>query len=361
MWVLRFHRLRTTGPKSLQWHAKIHFNVFALMWILSSDHFLGEKHARRSCLQGVQLKAGTIWDPGPALKIGSTRQRSAGVSFKKGKKTKQTKKEIWRDFLPPNVSDSPIKTSPRRAQRRPGLQMRSAEIERVEIRRKSHHTQSSAKKEQSLHLPCWWEACRWRARRSTCWRIWRGTKRPCAQPGNTGGWREWGLKAFWRPSGGTEKQMFEEVQGKEGGKKASVSDSRYYGLLNEKKKKVSANNNRRGEKKETISSEVGRQRVGKNMCDISVSPCVASDESFPVSKVLSGSRCTAAQTRLQYLYSEPRTELLSQTYEQFPLGAAHSWQIWELCCESGRLAAQTPLAFASSSHTLLLAGGLRPC
>lgn len=43
--------------------------------------------------------------------------------------------------------------------------------------------------------------------------------------------------------------MFEEVQGKEGGKKASVSDSRYYGLLNEKKKKVSANNNRRGEEK----------------------------------------------------------------------------------------------------------------
>lgn len=49
--------------------------------------------------------------------------------------------------------------------------------------------------------------------------------------------------------------MSKEVQGKEGkkNKKASVSDSRYYSLLNErKKKKVSANNNRRGEKKDNI-------------------------------------------------------------------------------------------------------------
>lgn len=37
-----------------------------------------------------------------------------------------------------------------------------------------------------------------------------------------GGLGECGLKAFRRPSGGTEKQMFKEVQGKEGGEKKPV-------------------------------------------------------------------------------------------------------------------------------------------
>lgn len=119
--------------------------------------------------------------------------------------------------------------------------------------------------------------------------------------------------------------MFKEVQGKEGKKKSQCKRFKVLRFIKRKeKKKRLAQIITGGGKKKTISSEVGRQRVGKNMCDISVSPCIASDESFPVSEVLSGSRCTAAQTRLQYLYSEPRTELLSQTYEQFPLGAAHS-------------------------------------
>lgn len=46
--------------------------------------------------------------------------------------------------------------------------------------------------------------------------------------------------------------MFEEVQGKEGGKKASVSDSRYYGLLNEKKKRLAQIITGGGKKRDNI-------------------------------------------------------------------------------------------------------------
>lgn len=53
----------------------------------------------RCCLQGLwQTADSTIWHPGQSM---------SGDSHKQEEK----KNNIWRDFLPPDVSDGPIRTS----------------------------------------------------------------------------------------------------------------------------------------------------------------------------------------------------------------------------------------------------------
>lgn len=180
--------------------------------------------------------------------------------------------------------------------------------------------------------PCRCEA-RWWTRQSTCWRIWSETKRPCVQLGTQVG--EGSLKAL-RVQKNRETDVSRSSE-----KVEEKSQCKWLEVLRFIKRKKKLAHIVKGKEKRQSSQNLDHNAWGRTCVTYQfLQRC----EWWIISskRVLSGSRCTAAQTSLQYLYREARMELLSQTYEQFPL-RLHTADKYGNYAASLAAAAQTPL------------------